>query len=311
MSLYPALRTPAVRAPKWWLVDAHGHHVGRLASQLPKLLQGKYKPSWSPSVDCGDYVVIVNAKHVKFTGKKWDQKFYKWHTGWVGGLKQRSARVMLQKKPEEIMRKAVTRMMKKNALRARYENRLLIYPGEEHPHQDQLLHEFNPVASTNPASMPRFSHGLDMDHSLRIVKDSKSDEWSVSARIFTPVASKKIRLAAKAAGHYGTGHTRAPLDSMYPDAFMLGPALTHSEWKRAREMVASDSKPADWPVRDTTAQIDSHVSKSIADQVAKVKHILANPEAKPHPTTPYLTSKEAVEIMKNAPKGGAPPAKKK
>jgi large subunit ribosomal protein L13 len=274
-------------------------------------IQGKYKPSWSPSVDCGDYVVIVNAKHVKFTGQKWDQKYYKWHTGWVGGLKQRSARVMLEKKPEMIMRKAITRMMKKNALRARYENRLLIYPEAEHPHHDQLLHEFNPVASVNPAAMPRFSHGLDHDHSLRIAKDPNSDEWSISARIFTPVASKKIRLAAKAAGHFGKGHTRAPLDSMYPDTFMIGPALTHTEWKRAREMVAADAKPAEWIERESSEAIDAHVSQSVAKQIAKVKHILANPEPKPAFTTPYLSSKEATEIMKNAPKGGAAPAKKK
>jgi large subunit ribosomal protein L13 len=309
MSLYPALKNPAVRAPKWWLVDAQGHHVGRLASQLPKLLTGKYKPSWAPAVDCGDYVVIINAKHVKFTGKKWDQKYYKWHTGWVGGLKQRSASVMLEKKPEEIMRKAVTRMMKKTALRARYERRLLIYPGEVHPHADQAMEEFNPISSTSPVSIPRFSHSLNTDHSLRLTKDADSNDWTISARVFKGSAHPRTKAAAKRDGWYGKGHTVSPQDSMYPDTFMLGPALTHSEWKRVREMVKTDSKPENWPIRESSEAIDQYVKASIQKQLANVKHILANPTPKAEVTNPYISTTEAQELMKNAPK--AAPSKKK
>lgn len=309
MSLYPAIKNPIVRAPKWWLVDAHGHHVGRLASQLPKLLTGKYKPSWAPSVDCGDYVVIVNAKHVKFTGKKWDQKYYKWHTGWVGGLKQRKASVMLEKKPEEIMRKAVTRMMKKTALRARYERRLLIYPGEAHPHVDQQLEEFNPIMPTPVTSIPRFSHRLNDDHSLRLQQDETTKEWTVSARIFRGTASPRVKAAAKRAGWYGKGPTVSPQDSMYPDTFMLGPALTHAEWKRVREMVKTDTKPENWPHRESSAHIDAFVQERVQTQLAQVKQILANPPKHAEITDPYLSTAQAQEAMKNAPK--TTPAKKK
>lgn len=260
-------------------------------------------------MDCGDYVVIVNAKHVKFTGKKLDQKYYKWHTGWVGGLKQRSARIMLEKKPEEIMRKAVTRMMKKNALRARYEKRLLIYPESAHPHTDQQLAEFNPIASGPVVSVPRFSHRLNNDYSLRISKDEGSDEWTLSAKIFRASAPNKVRAAAKRAGHFGRGHTISPEDSMYPDTAMLGPALTHAEWKRARELVKTDVKPENWPVRESSEAIDKYVRAILQSQQARVKEILEKPLPKPHPTTPYLTTQEAQEAMKSAPK--AAPTKKK
>jgi len=255
--------------------------------------------------------VVVNAKHVKFTGKKWDQKYYKWHTGWVGGLKQRSARVMLEKEPETIMRKAVTRMMKKNSLRARYERRLLVYPEATHPHADQVLTEFNPIASTPPASMPRFTHRLNNDYSLRVTKDEGTDEWTLSAKIFRASAPKTVRAAAKRAGHYGRGPTISPQDSMYPDTAMLGPALTHSEWKRARELVKSDVKPQNWPVRESSDAIDKYVRAMIDQQIPRVKHILENPLPKPSPTTPYLTTAEAQEAMKSAPKTKPAAPKKK
>lgn len=261
-------------------------------------------------MDCGDYVVVINAKHVKFTGQKWTQKYYKWHTGWVGGLKQRSAKIMMEKEPEEIMRKAVTRMMKKNALRARYERRLLIYPGEVHPHADQNPTEFNAIASTNPTATPRFSHRLDDDYSLRFDKDAQTGEMTLSARLFRASAPKSVRTAAKQAGHYGKGPTRSPIDSMYPDTFMAGPALTHSEWKRVREMVKTDSKPANWPHRESTEAIDKFVRAKIQTQTATVRKFLDNPLPKPGPTTPYLTTPEAQEAMKNAPKTPPPKGKK-
>lgn len=254
-------------------------------------------------------MVIVNAKHVKFTGKKWDQKYYKWHTGWVGGLKQRSARIMLEKEPETIMRKAVTRMMKKNALRARYEKRLLIYPESMHPHDDQQLTEFNPIASTPAVSIPRFSHRLNTDYSLRVSKDEGTDDWTLSAKIFRASAPGKVRAAAKRAGHFGRGPTISPQDSMYPDTAMLGPALTHSEWKRARELIKTDVKPENWPMRESSGAIDQYVRTLLQSQQPKLKQLLENPLPNPFPTTPYLTTQEAQEAMKSAPK--VVPGKKK
>jgi large subunit ribosomal protein L13 len=88
--------------PLWHLVDAKNQVVGRLASQVVRILRGKHKPTYCPNYDCGDYVVIINAGDVKFTGDKTKQKHYKWHTGYPGGLKQKSVRDLLQSKPEEV-----------------------------------------------------------------------------------------------------------------------------------------------------------------------------------------------------------------
>lgn len=93
--------------PLWHLVDAENQVVGRLATQISTILRGKHKPTFSPNYDCGDYVVVINAQDVKFTGAKVDDKKYTWHTGWVGGLKQTTVKQLLDKKPEEVLRKAV------------------------------------------------------------------------------------------------------------------------------------------------------------------------------------------------------------
>jgi large subunit ribosomal protein L13 len=88
--------------PLWHLVDAQGKICGRLATQIAHIIRGKHKPNWCPNYDCGDYVVVINAKEVKFTGNKVEDKKYTWHTGYVGGLKQRTVRQQLEMKPEEV-----------------------------------------------------------------------------------------------------------------------------------------------------------------------------------------------------------------
>lgn len=208
------------------------------------------------------------------------------------------------------MRKAVVRMMKKNSLRARYERRLLIYPDEVHPHAEQNPTEFNAIASVNPTSMPRFSHRLDTDYSVRLAQDPKNNEWTLSARVFKATAPRAVRSAAKRAGHYGVGPTRTPLDSQYPDTFMNGPALTHAEWKRVREMIKTDTKPDSWPERPSTIAIDQFVRAKIETQTATIREMIANPVAKPSPRTAYLTTAEAQEAMKTAPKNPTPAKKK-
>jgi len=89
--------------PVWHLVDAKGQIVGRLASQIVQIIRGKHKPNFTPHYDCGDYVVVINASDVKFTGRKFDNKMYTWHTGYAGGLKQISVKDQLDRKPEEVM----------------------------------------------------------------------------------------------------------------------------------------------------------------------------------------------------------------
>jgi len=129
---------PRFAKPLWHLVDARGQVVGRLATQLSQILRGKHKPTFQPNADCGDYVVVINAADVKFTGKKVMQKKYTWHTGWVGGLKQRTVEEQLARKPEEVLRKAVLGMMAKNNMRHIVASKLRIFPGDKHFHEDKL-----------------------------------------------------------------------------------------------------------------------------------------------------------------------------
>ena len=122
---------------KWYVVDAENQVLGRLATQIAVRLRGKHKPIYTPHADTGDFIVVVNAKKITMTGSKLDKKMYYRHSGYVGGLKQISARKLLEKKPEEIIRYAVKRMLPKNSLGRRQLKKLKIYAGPEHPHQAQ------------------------------------------------------------------------------------------------------------------------------------------------------------------------------
>jgi len=122
---------------KWLLVDADSKILGRLASQIATRLRGKHKPIFTYHADTGDFVVVVNAEKVALTGSKWNKKIYYRHTGYLGGLKQISAKKLLEKKPEEVLRLAVKRMLPKNSLGRRQLKKLKIYAGPEHPHKAQ------------------------------------------------------------------------------------------------------------------------------------------------------------------------------
>jgi len=122
---------------KWFIVNAENKVLGRLASQIALRLRGKHKPIFTPHADTGDFVVVVNAEKVAMTGSKWDNKFYYRHSGYVGGLKQISAKKLLEEKPTEIIRMAVKRMLPKNSLGRRQLKKLKIYSGSSHPHEAQ------------------------------------------------------------------------------------------------------------------------------------------------------------------------------
>ena len=122
---------------KWLLVDAEDRILGRMASQIAMRLRGKHKPIFTPHADTGDFVVVINAGKVAMTGAKWDKKMYYRYSGYIGGLKQISARKLREKRPEEIIRLAVKRMLPKNSLGRRQLKKLKIYAGAEHPHQSQ------------------------------------------------------------------------------------------------------------------------------------------------------------------------------
>jgi large subunit ribosomal protein L13 len=127
--------------PKWILIDATNLVVGRLAVTISNLLRGKHKPDYTPHCDTGDFVIVVNADKVQFTGKKWDQKEYQDYTHYTGGLKITPAREMLAKKPTEILRRAVKRMMPRGPLGYKQLSKLKIYASEQHPHQAQQPQE--------------------------------------------------------------------------------------------------------------------------------------------------------------------------
>lgn len=122
---------------KWFVVDAEGQTLGRLATQIATVLRGKHKPVYNPSVDTGDYVVVVNAEKIHTTGRRLDQKKYYTHSGYVGGLTERTLREMLETRPDRVIHQAVRGMLPKNALGRKMMKKLKVYAGPEHPHEAQ------------------------------------------------------------------------------------------------------------------------------------------------------------------------------
>jgi large subunit ribosomal protein L13 len=128
---------------RWYLVDAEGKNLGRLATQVAETLRGKGKPQYTPHVDTGDFVVVVNAEKVTVTGKKLDDKIYYRHSGYPGGLRQRTLREQLDRRPTEVLRKAVRGMLPRNRLGRAQLRKLKIYTGADHPHAAQSPQPLN------------------------------------------------------------------------------------------------------------------------------------------------------------------------
>lgn len=122
---------------KWFVVDAQGQTLGRLATQIATILRGKHKPIYTPHVDCGDYVIVVNAERINVTGHKLDEKIYYRHSGYPGGLRQVTLRQQLQTHPERVIESAVRGMLPKNRLGRKMFKKLKVYAGPDHPHQAQ------------------------------------------------------------------------------------------------------------------------------------------------------------------------------
>ena len=131
------MASPATIERKWYVVDATDMTLGRLASEVAKVLRGKNKPTITPHIDTGDYVIVVNAEKVKVTGKKLDQKIYYHHSDYVGGMKETTLREMLAKKPEKVVELAVKGMLPKGPLGREMYTKLFVYAGPEHKHQAQ------------------------------------------------------------------------------------------------------------------------------------------------------------------------------
>jgi large subunit ribosomal protein L13 len=131
------MASPATIERKWYVVDASGYTLGRLASEVAKVLRGKNKPIFTPHIDTGDYVIIVNADKVKVTGRKLDQKIYYHHSEYVGGMKETTLREMMAKKPAKVVELAVKGMLPKGPLGRQMYTKLHVYAGPEHNHQAQ------------------------------------------------------------------------------------------------------------------------------------------------------------------------------
>jgi large subunit ribosomal protein L13 len=122
---------------RWYVVDAAGERLGTLAVRIARALSGKHKPTWTPHVDDGDHVIVINAEKIELGGKKWTQKLYYRHSNYPGGLKVQSAREMADKHPERLIEKAVRGMLATNRMRDAQLRRLSVYAGENHPHEAQ------------------------------------------------------------------------------------------------------------------------------------------------------------------------------
>jgi large subunit ribosomal protein L13 len=129
--------TPETRQRDWYVVDAEGKTLGRLATQIADALRGKRKPEYTPHVDTGDFVIVVNAEKVRVTGEKRNAKLYRRHSGYPGGLRSRTLGQMLERRPEEVIRLAVRGMLPRNRLGRAQLTKLKVYAGPEHPHQAQ------------------------------------------------------------------------------------------------------------------------------------------------------------------------------
>ncbi len=140
-----SFKTRSIKAsevqPKWWIVDASDQVLGRMSSRITHILRGKHQPFFTPHVNCGDYVIVINAEKVKLTGNKWNDKVYQRFSGYPGGQKERTAIEMLEKQPTQIIHKAVKGMLPKNKLSRQVIKKLFVYTGTEHPHGAQKPEE--------------------------------------------------------------------------------------------------------------------------------------------------------------------------
>lgn len=135
------MASPSTIERKWYVVDASKYNLGRLASEVASVLRGKKKPTFTPNIDTGDYVIVINAAQVRTTGKKLDQKVYHKHSDYVGGMKEQTLREKLDRKPEEVIELAVKGMLPKGPLGREMYKKLFVYAGPEHKHEAQKPEE--------------------------------------------------------------------------------------------------------------------------------------------------------------------------
>merc|ERR1711991_1218798 len=199
MTSYQALKNPVNKKRLWFVVDAAGHRVGRLASVIAQVLQGKHKPFYHPAIDeCGDNVVVLNSHKVVFSGNKEKQKLYRHHTGWAGGLKEIPVRRLRERHPHRILKAAVMGMLPKNRTRRFREERLILLDGDTHSHGGQVAENPWKIALTTST---RKEGGMPEVSGYFVELNDLEDEIEIKAEPFTPpqVHARNAEKARKAA----------------------------------------------------------------------------------------------------------------
>ncbi|KAL1812235.1 hypothetical protein ACET3Z_022300 [Daucus carota] len=169
------LRRIDLEGLRWRVFDAKGQVLGRLASQISTVIQGKDKPTYAPNRDDGDMCIVINAKDIHVTGRKLTDKFYRWHTGYIGHLKERSLKDQLAKDPTEVIRKAVMRMLPRNKLRDDRDRKLRIFAGSEHPFADRPVEDYSMPPRQVREMRPRARRAL-----VRALKKAEQQEQGTS-----------------------------------------------------------------------------------------------------------------------------------
>jgi large subunit ribosomal protein L13 len=171
----PVHRIAASGVRLWHHVDARNQVLGRLTTQIAHLLMGKHKPTYTPSVDCGDFVVVTNASEVALTGKKRTDKLYRWHTGWMGGLKTLTARQMFERDARRVVSLAVKGMLPRNPIRDTRLKRLRVFPGAAHEHEDQVAQSLAYAGPHMASVAPRAVRPREKVEGGALVKDAESE----------------------------------------------------------------------------------------------------------------------------------------
>eukprot|EP00039_Didymoeca_costata_P013780 m.214599 g.214599 ORF g.214599 m.214599 type:complete len:190 (+) comp15869_c4_seq6:171-740(+) len=161
----------------WYLIDAANQRPGRLATQISPILQGKYKPIFHRSVDCGDHVVLINTKKIEFSGKKWDDKLYRWHTFYPGGFRSIKAKDLHARKPTEIVRKAINGMLPRNSFRSKWMDRLHLFEGDEYPYAENIAADLTKeVGGVSRQIVPKMVLKAPAD--IHLLEEFEKDEYT-------------------------------------------------------------------------------------------------------------------------------------
>jgi len=261
------LKNPLTAAPLWHVIDAKGHVVGRVAQMVSKILLGKHKPIYDPAANTGDYVVVVNARHAQFTGKKFEQKYYKWHTGFVGGLKKMSVKRMLEKNPTKVLHHAIMGMIPKNRLKSVREKKLKLYADEQHPHVTQIMtSSLSPLQRNIPVNY-RYKQHMTIDEEdehviggtrvkLHMGKDGKlvTEEEKIPSLLQRAKVNRSLtRLAevGEVKQFYKPKHEKEVVDTV-PHDFAIGTEPARLPWASEPHFVLIDKGTElwNWPKPD-------------------------------------------------------------